>query len=139
MRLSGVVAVVAAGLVALSGCGRDGPETHPVRGRVVLSGDAGALAGHHVEVVLEGDPAVRASGVIGADGAFDLESLHAGAVRKGARSGRYLARIVPAEEGDDGKRLRKPPVAARYLKFETSGWSFEVPTSDEVKLVATAR
>ena len=139
MRLKRAVAVVAAGLVVL-GCGRDGPETHPVSGRVVLTGgDASQLAGHHVEAVLEGDPTVRASGVIGPDGAFVLESLHDGAVKKGARAGQYQARLVAAEENDDGKKLRKPPVAARHLKFETSGLSFSVPATDEVKLVISPR
>jgi hypothetical protein len=139
MRLNGAVAVVAAGLMTL-GCGRDGPETHPVSGRVVLTGgDAGQLAGHHVEAVLESDPAVRASGVIGPDGTFALETLDAGAVRKGARAGRYRARVVPAEENEDGKKLRKPPVAARHLKFETSGLSFSVPATEEVKLVVSPR
>ena len=139
MRLSRAVAIIATGLVAL-GCGRDGPETHPVSGRIVVTGgDANQLAGHHVEAVLEGDPSVRASGVIGSDGAFVLESLHAGAVKKGARAGRYQARVVPAEENEEGKKLRKPPVAARHLKFETSGLSFQVPATDEVKLVVSPR
>jgi hypothetical protein len=46
---------------------------------------------------------------------------------------------VPAEENAEGKKLRKPPVAARHLKFETSGLSFQVPTTDEVKLVVSPR
>jgi hypothetical protein len=139
MRLNGAVAMVATGLFAL-GCGRDGPETHPVSGRVVVTGgDASQLAGHHIEAVLEGNPTVRASGVIGPDGAFVLETLHAGAVKKGARAGRYQARVVPAEESEEGKKLRKPPVAPRHLKFETSGLSFSVPTTDEVKLVVASK
>jgi hypothetical protein len=60
MRASGAAAVVAVGLLSF-GCGRGEPETHPVSGRVVLTGgDASQLAGHHVEAVLEGDPTVRA-------------------------------------------------------------------------------
>jgi hypothetical protein len=111
-----------------------------VSGRIVLTGgDASQLSGHHVEAVLEGDPTVRASGVIGPDGAFVLESLHGGAVKKGARAGQYQARVVAAEENEDGKKLRKPPVAARHLKFETSGLSFSVPATDEVKLVISPR
>ena len=138
MRLSRA-AIIAASLVVL-GCSRDEPETHSVSGRIVLTGgDASQLAGHHVEAVLEGDPTVRASGVIGPDGAFVLESLHAGAVKKGARAGRYQARVVAAEENEDGKKLRKPPVAAKHLKFETSGLSFSVPATDEVKLVVASR
>lgn len=115
-------------LLAAVGCGPSGPKTHPVEGRVTLAGgDAKRLAGHHLEVVLEGDPSVRASGVIGGDGAFGLETLHAGEILKGVPEGKYRVRVLRAEEGDDGKRLPAPPVAAKYLKFESSGLTLSVP------------
>jgi hypothetical protein len=102
-------------------------------------GDPAALAGHSVEAMLEGDPGVRASGVIAADGSFELETLHAGAVLKGAREGKYLVRIVPADEDEQGRKLRRPPVAPRHLKFETSGLSLSVPASAEVTLPLAPR
>jgi hypothetical protein len=126
--------------VACTGCGQSGPKTYPVAGKVVLAGgDTSKLAGHHVEAALEGDPAVRAAGVIGPDGRFTLETLQAGAIQKGAREGKYQVRILPADEDDDGRKLRKPPVAARHLKFETSGLSLQVPANGSVTLAVASR
>lgn len=138
MKISRFVAPLA--LFALTGCGDNSPKTYPVSGKVALAGgDAQKLAGHHVEAVLDSDPAVRASGIIGPDGAFALETLHAGTILKGAREGTYRVRIVPAEEDDNGKKLKKPPVAAKHLKFETSGLSFQVPTNGDVTLEFASR
>jgi hypothetical protein len=131
--------LIAAGVLAFAGCGSRG-DVHPVRGRVVLTGgDVAQLAGHHVEAVLEGDPGVRASGIIGPDGTFTLETLHDGAVRKGAREGTYRVRIVPADEDDAGKKLKTPPVAGKHLRFETSGLTLQVPASGEVTLTLGAK
>lgn len=56
-----------------------------------------------------------------------------------AREGTYRVRIFPADEDDSGKKLRKPPIAARHFKFETSGLSFQVPTKGEVALEVSPR
>jgi predicted small lipoprotein YifL len=128
------------GLFALTGCGDGGPKTYPVSGKVAFAGgDAQKLTGHHVEAVLENDPNVRASGAIGPDGTFALETLHAGKVLKGVREGTYRVRLVPAEEDDSGKTLRKPPVAGKQLKFETSGLSLQVPPNGDVTLEFSSR
>lgn len=133
--------LLAAALIALgAGCGQNGPRTYTVAGKVVLSGaDTAKLAGHHVEAALEGDPTVRAAGVIGPDGSFLLETVRAGAIQKGAPEGKYQVRILPADEDDDGRKLKRPPVAARHLKFETSGLSIQVPAHGEVTLTVAAR
>ncbi len=137
MRRNALALVALAGLV---GCGPGGPRTYPVNGTVELAGgEVSALAGHHIEAVLDGDPAVRAAGVIAPDGSFVLETLDAGLVLQGAREGRYKARLLPAEEDADGRKLRKPPVAAKYLRFETSGLSFEVPAKGTVAVRLSAR
>lgn len=129
-----------ASVLIAAGCGRGGPEMHPVRGDVTLTGgDAGGLAGHHVEVVSESDPAVRASGVITAGGKFELETLHAGEIHKGVPAGRYRVRVLRGEEGDDGKRLPNPPVATRYLKFESSGLRLDVPAEAPVAFALSPR
>ena len=73
------------------------------------------------------------------DGTFTLETLHAGTIFKGAREGTYRVRIVPGDEDDNGKKLKKPPVAAKHLKFETSGLTFQVPASGDVTLEFSAR
>ncbi len=125
--------------IALSlGCAPGGPPVHTVRGKVVLpGGDVGLLAGHHVEAALVDDPAVTASGVIGPDGTFTLETLHAGRILRGAREGAYRVRIYPADEDEAGRRRPPPPVAARYLDFESSGLTLAVPPAGEVVLDLT--
>ena len=124
----------------LAGCGSDLPKTYPVSGRITLSGaDASQLAGHHVEVVSASDPDNRASGVIAPDGAFKLETLHAGAILSGVREGTYQVRILRAEEDDDGNKLRKPPVADRYLQFQKSGLTLSVPAQTDLMLEIRAR
>lgn len=135
----GLAATAPLALALLAGCAGDSPKTYPVSGRVATNGDAAALAGHHVEAALEGDPGVRASGVIGSDGSFTLRTLHGGAVLDGAREGKYRVRILRADEDADGKRLQKPPVADRFLKFETSGLSLSVPADGEVTLTVSPR
>jgi hypothetical protein len=111
-----------------------------VAGKVTLARGAVAdLAGHHVEAALTTDPTVRASGVIRADGGFTLATLRGGTLVPGAREGTYRARILPADEADDGQKLRRPPVAARALRFETSGLEFTVPAAAEVTLAVPPR
>jgi len=132
-RKTGGIAIAA--LLLLTGCDDNLPRVYPVTGKLVLAGgDAKQLAGHFVEAVLEGDPNVRASGPIGPDGGFTLETLHAGVVLKGVREGKYQVRILRAEEDDDGKKLKKPPIATRFQQFQTSGLSLAVPATGDVTL-----
>lgn len=138
MKTIRVFITVGVGLLALGGCA-DGPKTYPVTGRATLAGDPQKVAGHHVEAALTDDPLVRASGVIGPDGTFTLETLHAGRILKGAREGTYRVRLIPADEDDNGKKLKKPPVAARQLKFETSDLTLQVPPPGEVTLEFASR
>jgi hypothetical protein len=133
IRTTAALLLVAA---AASGCGRGGPRTHPVTGKVEIDGgDLSRLAGSHVEAALAGDPSVRASGEIGPDGRFTLETLHNGDLRKGAVVGSYQARIVPS--GDDRRAAKA--VARRYQQFASSGLTFDVPSKGEVTLRVTAR
>ncbi len=135
MRVQWKVGAVTVAALILSGCSDHLPRTYPVSGKLVLAGgDAKQLAGHHVEAVLEGDTNVRASGPIDPDGGFTLETLHAGVILKGVREGKYQVRILRGEEDDDGKKLRKPPIAAKFLQFQTSGLSIVVPASGDVTL-----
>jgi hypothetical protein len=84
--IAAVVAVV--GTLGVLGCGPGGPRTYPVRGRVAAAaGDVTPLAGNYVEAALATDVTVRASGVIQPDGSFTLETLHAGALLRGAPGG----------------------------------------------------
>jgi hypothetical protein len=123
----------AAVLMSLVGCGSGGPRTYAVRGKVELAPQQGALlAGAHVEAALTGDPRVRAWGVIQADGSFALESRFAGALRKGAPEGKYLVRILLADEDRTVHSRQQSAVAERFLFFETSGLELQVPAGGEV-------
>ena len=132
--------LAATALLTLVGCADGTPKVYPVTGKVVFaSGDLSKLAGHHVEAALEGDPNVRAAGVIGADGSFALETLYNGKILKGAPEGKYKVRILPADEDDNGKRLKKPPVAKRHLAFDDSGLSLQVPPPGDVRFELSPR
>lgn len=122
-------------VVALPGCGGSGVKTHPVAGKIeVPSGDIKPLAGHTVEVVLDSNPAVRAAGQIQEDGSFELETLQGGSVLKGAVEGTYKARIVLADD-DFGQRVAAAKaIPPRYLQFEKSGLSLQVPAAENVSL-----
>jgi len=128
------LAIVLAGLT-LAGCSQSGPPVHPVKGQVQLTGgDAAPLAGHWIEIALENDRQVRASGEIKPDGNFQLESLLEGKLRNGVLEGKYVARIVL---GDDDPQQRQAAAAAidpRFLKFDSSGLSLQVPAPEPVQL-----
>lgn len=125
-------------VIALAGCSSsDGLK--PVNGTVTVPGDPAVLAGSTVEVALESDPTVRASGTIEPDGRFTLDSLKDGRVRRGAPEGTYKARIIL---GDDDPALQKKAakvVPARYGRFETSGLTVRVPAEQPVTLAVAAR
>jgi hypothetical protein len=121
-----------------AGCAAGGPQTHAVDGRVTWpAGDSSALAGNHIEVILLQDPGVRATGLIGADGRFALETLEKGQLLKRARQGNYQARLVLVDEGDGASRKLKIP--KKYLDMKTSGWSLQVPARESVNLVIASR
>lgn len=123
------------GLLISAGCGGAGPEFHPVVGSIQLAeGDGSVLAGHGVEAVLESDNLVRANGVIAADGQFSLETLHEGAVRRGALAGKYKARIVLADDDGETRRLAASVLPKKSLQFDTSGLNFEVPAAASIQL-----
>lgn len=135
-------AVVAAGLWALAGCGEAGPKTYPVNGRVVLDGgNAGDLAGATVEAAQEADNLIRASGVIQSDGTFKLETLHKGVILRGALEGKYAVRILLGDDDDNpgGKKVRRAALNKNYMRFDTSGLSFQVPPEGEVVLNLAAK
>jgi hypothetical protein len=133
--------VLVMGLWGLAGCGSDGPKMHTVRGRVELAGgNVADLAGATVEAALDGDPTVRASGVLAEDGSFTLETLHNGVVRKGAREGSYKARIFPGDDEDKQARKRvRQALNEKYKQFQTSDLTFQVPTNGEVVLKVSPR
>ncbi len=133
-RAAGVAAALA--LFALVGCGSGGPPTHAVRGKVVVEGgDIKPLVGSSVELELESDPKVRASGPIHEDGSFELGMLHEGKSLVGALAGKYRARIVPGGEDEDlAKWAKRRPIHPRFEDFKTSGLTITVPPSGDITL-----
>lgn len=129
------VLVAATGIVVFAGCGGSSVKTHPVAGKIEIpSGDIKPLAGHTVEVALDSNPAVRAAGQIQDDGSFQLETLQGGSILKGAVEGTYKARIVLADDDIGQRNLAAKAIPSRYLQFEKSGLSLQVPATENVSL-----
>ena len=124
------------GLGILAGCGGPAePTTYPVSGQVQLaSGDVKVLAGHNVEAALETDSAVRAYGLIKDDGSFELETLRAGVLKSGAAEGRYRVRVALSDDDPEARRQAAQALHPRFLTFDSSGLSFDVPTAAPVVL-----
>ncbi|MCI0358533.1 MAG: hypothetical protein L0211_08625 [Planctomycetaceae bacterium] len=124
-----------------SGCfGPSGPVTYPVEGQVELSGGkVQNLSGHTIEAALVTDANVRAYGQIASDGSFALETLQGGDIRSGAVEGKYQARIVLSDDDDSSRAKAAEALNHRFLQFETSGLTFDVPASDDVVLSLSSR
>ena len=122
-------------LCVIAGCGASGVKTHPVAGKIAIQGaEVKPLAGHTVEIALDTNPELRASGQIRDDGSFELETLHSGTILKGAVAGTYKARIVLSDDDAMERLLAAKSIPARYLQFEKSGLSLQVPATDGVTL-----
>jgi hypothetical protein len=124
------LSVLAAAL--LSGCSGAAIKTYPVAGKVqITDGDTSQLAGSHVELLHETDQALRPSGKIAPSGDFKLETLCQGRILPGAPEGTYKARIILADESDEGIPKRKgEAIHRRFFDFQTSGLSLKVPGGD---------
>lgn len=121
-------------IAACVGCGSNS-GIHRVQGQVqVAGGDASPLVGHLVEIAKADEQQVRASGEIKADGKFQLESLQAGQITPGTVPGKYLVRIVLADDDPQARQVAAAAINPRYLKFESSGLTVEVPASSAVQL-----
>lgn len=119
----------------LVGCGAAGPPVIPVKGQVQLvGGDNGPLVGHLIEVANAQDQTIRASGEIRLDGNFELESLVQGQIRKGTLKGSYLARVVLSDDDPQARKSAAAAIHPRFLKFESSGLAFDVPSVVPVQL-----
>jgi len=123
---------MALALLVLTGCSAGHIKTYPVKGKVELKdGDVQMLTGSHVEFKHETDPDLRPTGKIASDGTFRVQTLHKGIILPGAPEGKYQARIILADESDEGVPKRKgDPFHRRFLDFQTSGLSVAVPSSD---------
>jgi hypothetical protein len=122
------------------GCGRGGPATYPVEGRLEFAGaDIAVLAGSYLEAARVDNPSERSSGIIESDGTFTLQTQHAESILHGATAGKYQVRILLADDDRKVRRLAQSLLPTRYLAFQTSGLTIEVPTGDGVTLRVLAR
>jgi hypothetical protein len=135
MKMRGLTIVaataVALGLAGIAGCGgAAGPKTYPVKGQVTLAGgEIRDLAGHSVEAALDTEPSTRAFSQILPDGSFTLETLQAGSVQQGAAAGTYRVRIVLSEDDPEARRRAAQLLHPRFLQFQTSGLTIQVPSN----------
>lgn len=127
-------------LGAVLGCGSKGPVTHRVKGKLELEGNPPeVLAGAIVEASLVSQPQVRAFGSLQPDGTFELETLHDGVIRRGALEGVYNARIVLPDDDADVRKRAAEAVAPRYLQFEKSGLTIDVPAQASLVTLPVTR
>lgn len=131
------VVIRATFLLFLVGCSKS-DEQVPVQGRVVFAqGDSSIIAGHSIEFAHTTETTLRASGTIGNDGRFSLETLHKGKLLKGAKPGTYNARLVFNDEGDG--QTKRPAIPPRYLQFATSGWQATVPHTGDLEFTIASK
>ncbi|HEX3313584.1 MAG TPA: hypothetical protein VHR72_01780 [Gemmataceae bacterium] len=140
MHRTNMATMIAASLLGVAGCGRSGPATIPVEGRLELAGaNIAVLAGSYIEAARVDDPSVRSSGVIEADGTFALETQRGGSIARGAPAGKYQVRILLNDDDRKSHRLAQKTLPTRYLAFQTSGLVIDVPTDDAITLRVSAR
>ena len=125
--------------VALHGCGRPGPSTYPVSGKVTFPDGTPVTAGFiEFESKEPKTKGLNARGKINEDGSFTLSTVKLG---DGAVIGRHLAivrepyRRVAIEEGE---RLPPAKIDRKFRSYETSGLEFEVlEQSNELTVIVT--
>lgn len=135
-----ILAILALTLTTLTGCGSSGSGVHPVKGQVQLvGGDSSPLVGHMVEIAKADDQQIRASGEIKANGDFQLESLAGGKLRAGAVPGKYLARIVLSDDDPQARQAAAAAIHPRFMRFDSSGLTIEVPATAAVEFQVSRR
>jgi len=126
--------------LGILGCGARGPKTYPFSGKIDLAGgDLSALAGSHIDVAHQSNPKLRASGAIQQDGSFTLQTHQEGVIRQGVQEGTYRVRIILNDDDPASQKRAGRVIARRFLSFETSGLSIQVPAATEVTLKAAAK
>lgn len=122
--------------VANLGCGKgSGPPTFPVGGTATLEqADPNVLAGHTIEFVLDGDPAVRSFAEIQANGSFELASLRDGAVYSGALAGTYRVRLILSDDNPDVQRKLIKTIDPSSFNLEKTPLVVQVPASDPITI-----
>jgi hypothetical protein len=121
----------------VSGCTSGDPKTYPLKGKVVFKGGLPVTGGSIAFESTSGDPPWRAGGQIEPDGTFTSVSTLGpdGKELKGLVGGTHRVRIDLGRGGDRGEDASKVSVPARYLSFEKSNLTVQIPApNDEVTI-----
>lgn len=112
-------------LVMLAGCGKKGPDLHPVTGLVTFQG----AAVHDAQVVFENaTQGIYLTAITNAEGKYQVRTIDG----EGLPAGEYRIAVRPAPSDEVG--LTKDPgvrkdIPDRYRKSSTSGLSITVTES----------
>lgn len=137
--LRNILAIAAVAFLAV-GCGPDRPPVYPVSGKV--TGGSGSLEGVVVTFAPLDETGIPASGTIGADGSYALQS---GDGRDGAVPGEYKVTLSPGPEasqkammqamqkkGRSGPPKMDLPFPRKYRDPKTSDKTVEVKPESNV-------
>ena len=124
------------GVASTVGCSRgpDLPKTYPLRGKVLFKGGAPVTGGSISFESATGEPPWRAGGAIGPDGTFSEVSTLGphGQELKGIVAGENRVKVDLGRGGEDAPKIAVP---RRYLDFEKSGLTVQIPAPrDEVSI-----
>jgi len=126
--------------MAAVGCGKKGPITYPVTGKVGYSDGSPVTDGMIEFEALEGDFKGRnAHGVISEDGSFFLTTDKRG---DGAVAGRHRAIVRgPISDADifEGEVPPKPTIDSRFAGYKTSGLEFVIKEEENVLEIPVTR
>ncbi len=120
-------------LFASIAIGCNSSEFKPLRGKVLLPSEIDfQFADDVIELRSKSNPQQLAFGEIQADGSFEVQSLKQGEIVNGARPGSYEARFVIADDDYSHKKLASRLISKRYLRFESSGLTVDIPNDGVV-------
>lgn len=85
------------------------------------------FASDSIELQSVSDPKVVAYGGLSESGEFAIECLVDGKIHRGAPTGRYRARLIISDDDYDHRILFSSKIDPKYLSYELSGWTLEVP------------
>src|SRR5205085_8237455 len=110
-------------LLVAPGCDKANSTLYPVHGKVTLADGQPLAKGMVIFERRDGGGVITARGDLKPDGTFQLGTNKPG---DGAPTGKYRVLIKPADISDVPDEERTLPFDNKYLKFETSGLTFEV-------------
>ncbi len=123
-RLSGVLVLLAVGLLCAGGCGQgDGqvhPDTHPVTGTVVAANGT-PVGGGMIEFRSTAGKPLSALGVIGPDGTFELATMSGNRKLPGAVVGSHQVTVIPRAMDADVQSTAEPVNLREAVEVQADG------------------